>query len=304
MRVCLAVNEMNIRGGTHKQILRLAQYLGRNRIPFQWLTREVDIAKTYPECRNFSITQLPGGVRKKKKSNIGRVFFKFYNLFYDLWDQYCLFKKMEKNIDIVNVHDNGLSFFMILILLHNKKIIWQINDMPGCFCVGAQQGSNVGRTHRVINAIKKKIYCKIADHIDLITVNVTKNKNLVKEYFHKEAVVLYCGTDVVESRGSHECVKNKKCVHLISTGVFFRYRNYETQVLVVEKMCNDGYNCHLDIVGSTELDPQYADDIQKLIRECNLCDNISIHGQVDEEKFNLLYDNADVFLFININKSW
>lgn len=306
MKVCLVVNEMNIRGGTHKQILRLAQYLERKRISFQWLTREFDINKTYPECRDFSIIQLTGGVRKKKKSDtlIGRVLFKFYNLFYDLWDQYSLFKKMEKDVDLVNVHDNELSFFMILVLLHNKKLIWQINDMPGCFCVGAQQGSNVGRIHRVINAIKKKIYSEIANHIDLITVNVTKNKRLVKEHLNKDAVVLYCGTDVVASTGIHECIKNKKCVHLISTGVFFRYRNYETQVCVVEKILNNGYNCHLDIIGSTELDPQYADDIQKLIQECNLCDNISIHGQVDEEKFNSLYDNADIFLFININQSW
>ena len=37
MRVCLAVNEMNIRGGTHKQILRLAQYLRKKIFLFNGL---------------------------------------------------------------------------------------------------------------------------------------------------------------------------------------------------------------------------------------------------------------------------
>lgn len=113
MKVCLAVNEMNIRGGTHKQVLRLAQYLKSKMIPFQWLTREFDIDKTYPDCSDFDIIQLEIGIRKKKKSDgfIGRGFFKFYNFFYDLWDQYLLFKKIEKDVDLVNVHDNGLSFF-------------------------------------------------------------------------------------------------------------------------------------------------------------------------------------------------
>lgn len=306
MRVCLAVNEMNIRGGTHKQILRLAQYLRKKNISFQWITREVDEKKTYPDCSGFDIIQLPNDFRKKNTSStfIGSVFFKFYNFFYDLWDQYSLFKKIGKDIDLVNVHDNGLSFFMILLLLHNKKIIWQINDMPGCFCVGAAQGVNVTGVRRIVHGVKKKIYRTIAKHTDLITVNVTKNKRLVKEHLNKDAVVLYCGTDVVASTGIHECIKNKKSVHLISTGVFFRYRNYETQVCVVKKLLDAGYDCHLDIIGATELSPQYADDIQNMVREHNLCDYISIHGQVNERQFNSLYDNADIFLFVNINQSW
>ena len=306
MKVCLAVNEMNIRGGTHKQVLRLAQYLKGKAISFQWLTREFDINKTYPDCSEFDIIQLKGGVRKKKASDIfmGRVFFKFYNFFYELWDQYCLSKKIEKDVDLVNVHDNGLSFFMLLVLFRNIKLAWQINDVPACFHRGVAQGSDVGMMSRIIDAVKRKIYRAIARSTCLITVNVTKNKRLVEQYLNQEAVVLYCGTDMTGSKNIHECIKDKKCMNLISTGVFFKYRNYETQVYVVEKLLDSGYSCHLDIVGSIELDPQYADDIQNLIREHDLCDHISIHGQVDEQKFDSLYDNADIFLFININQSW
>ena len=53
MKVAIVVNELNIRGGTHKQVLRLCEYLVAQEIEFKLLTKYYDAAKTYPEFEKF-----------------------------------------------------------------------------------------------------------------------------------------------------------------------------------------------------------------------------------------------------------
>ena len=96
----------------------------------------------------------------------------------------------------------------------------------------------------------------------------------------------------------------KQCVRLLSTGVFFGYRNYETLVLVVEYLCSKGYDARLDIIGSTDKDKAYADKILSLIQDKKIENSIKVWGQVDEETYNSLYNQADIFAFINIDQSW
>ena len=58
----------------------------------------------------------------------------------------------------------------------------------------------------------------------------------------------------------------KHQVKLLSTGVFFSYRNYETLVLVVDYLRSKGYKVKLDIIGSTDKDKDYANKILALIK--------------------------------------
>ena len=39
MKIAVVVNELNVRGGTHKQVLRLCQYLKKNKIDFILCTK-------------------------------------------------------------------------------------------------------------------------------------------------------------------------------------------------------------------------------------------------------------------------
>ena len=58
MKIAVIVNELNIRGGTHKQVLRLCQYLKKNNIDFVLCTKIYENAKTYKEFENFDIISL------------------------------------------------------------------------------------------------------------------------------------------------------------------------------------------------------------------------------------------------------
>ena len=299
MKVSVLVNEMNIRGGTHKQVVRLCEYLRRKNIEFEWITRCYELQKTYPECAGFNIKDINEVMTYNCDANfLEKIRIKLK----DIYNQYRLYKMISKDTDVVNVHDNGLSFVICLCILNKRKVVWQINDLPGRFQVGPSVKSKV--RFRSLNWLAKKYLGFLGRHVDLITVNVTKNRDRVKKCMAAEAKVFYCGTDLEQQAAIHKKVRDKKCIRIVSTGVFFPYRNYETQVKVVKELKRRGNDCHLDIIGSTELNAGYAAKIRDLIRENQLDDSITIHGQVDEKKFNEIYEDADAFLFINLDQSW
>ena len=293
MKVAIYINELNIRGGTHKQVLRLCQYLENHKIEFKLLTKYYDPKKTYPEfekCHPISL------YKTEEEFNTKRTIIK------KIVDMLKFIKMVPCDYDIVNIHDCHLPWLTCFFAFSKRiKTVWQINDLPHCFGVG------VGKTYdgKRNNENMCRFYRWIAKHVDAITVNVTKNKERVEVCMGKSADVFYCGVDVNHALQKHSYRREmKQHVKLLSTGVFFTYRNYETLVYVVEYLKNSGYDVQLDIVGSTDRDKKYVDKINNLIEEKSLKEHVKIWGQVDEKIYNLLYNQADIFAFINIDQSW
>ena len=293
MKVAVLVNELNIRGGTHKQVLRLCEYLESQNIEFELLTKYYNKEKTYPGFQRF---------HPKSLFHSEEEFYKKRGLADRIKGVSQLFNMIPKDCDVINVHDNGLLWIMWLAVLKGQqKIVWQINDLPDCFKVGVGAQKNAGRKDKLMS----KIYTAIAKKTATITVNVTKNKERVERCMGKDAEVFYCGVDVNAALQKHSYhLEIKKRIKLLSTGVFFGYRNYETLVLVVEYLRNKGYDITLDIIGSTNQDKEYANTVISLIKEKNLQGAVKVWGQVDEETYNSLYNGSDVFAFINIDQSW
>lgn len=173
--------------------------------------------------------------------------------------------------------------------------------MPGEFRVGNAKGVEI--RHRWLNECSKKRIVSISQKVDAITVNVTKNQERVNQYLNKDALVFYCGVDVNDNFENHSPICGDE-IKLLSTGVFFPYRNYESLVEVVHVLRQKGYHVSLDIIGSTQLDEEYSSKVQKMIDELKLSDCIKIWGQVDNETYNRLYNESNIFLFMNIDQSW
>lgn len=301
MKTAIVVSEINIRGGTHKQVLRLCQHLEQQGIEFSLLTKYYEPEKTYPEFQKYNILFVKEKEEEWKKEYS---FFKKLKILWDkmLGEEYALFRKLPKGTNVVNIHDNRLFVFSFLVkILTKAKLVWQINDLPYRLLHGLDKESG------------KDIYAKWEDFFvnqsvkraDAITVNVSKNRARVQDKMGRDAHVFYCGVDVNDKLLPHVHTMTKdKPIRLLSAGVFFPYRNYETLVQVVGHLRSEGYDAHLDIIGSTDMDKPYADSIRNLIKENGLQEHITVWGQVDEETYARLYNEADIFMFLNIDQSW
>jgi len=290
MKISILISELNVRGGTHKQVHRLCEYLIRNGHEVKLITKFYDSAKCYPGVENFNVISFDK-------------FFKETNLIGKI-NSYVGYLKMARaaitDSDVINIHDNGLAMAQLFIkfISPQKNVVWQINDLHGSFRIGVSKKLN-DNTHFRLQRALIKYAAKIAAKI---TVNVSKNAERVKEFYNKDAEVVYCGVDLRNLSISEPKKKNIQKIKLLSTGIFFRYRNYETLLMVQSLLINKGYNVESTIIGTTSLNKEYADEIKKLAENLKL--NCNITGDISEEELIQYYKDADFFLFLNIDQSW
>ena len=291
--ITFLINELNIRGGTHKQFLYLLKYTASQNVDFKIITTCYEPEKTYPDFSKFEqqITVIPRG--------------KGESIFSKLCNRLRFALKLRKELKqsaFINVHDPGFELFFLF--FPSQRVIWQINDLPYYFNVGIFKNKTYSN---IKNAILRKLAVWGTQHaVQKITVNVTKNKQRVEKYLQRPALVYYCGIEAIDVtkdiNSTFERFAQKR-INILSSGVFFPYRNYETQIAVIEQLLQKGINARLKIIGATS-DKSYTNKIQELIKTKALSSAVTICGQVDEQTFKELHTNADIFMFINIDQSW
>lgn len=287
------INEMDIMGGTHKQVLRLCEYLDDQDVDFQIVTKFYDNKLTYADFNRFKIVSFNSKRQSGLKSKIADFILQLRIGFY-----------VGRSATTVNVHDNGFGVVMLIVGLFNLRLIWQINDLPGAFKVGNSKSRKAGFVVAALQAFQRIYFKWLVKHVvDEVSVNVSKNADRVKSLLGATARVFYCGVDEVAQK-SLSYSKDKSCLRILSTGVFFPYRNYETLVQLVRECKELGFPVELDIVGSMDRDPKYSERILNLIELEGLQNQITCHGQISDEFYRELFLRSDVFFFINIDQSW
>ena len=290
--IIFLISDLSVRGGTHKQFLKLVEYVDKHGIEFKIITHHIDLNNTYPGFSKFENKIIV--INELASNSIIWKFVNYFKIYRDL-------KAAVSDGDIINIHDGGFEKY--LGVFKGKKVYWQINDLNACF----QEGVFINRQNTFFNKLLK-IYIK--SNINVITkftVNVSKNAERIKKHFNRNALVFYCGIEPLgftkDQSKTIKRFKNKQ-INLLSSGVFFPYRNYETQIKVVKILKNKGVDVSLNIFGSTMLDPVYSEKIKKIIQDEDLSNNIKVLGQIDDDMFRDLHNNSDLFLFINVDQSW
>ena len=299
MKVAVLINELNIRGGTHKQVLRLCQYLKNCGDDVTIYTRVYNINNTYPEFKDIKVVVFE---KKAEKERISKfvLWEKIEKLFLIDKTANNILNSIELDTDIINVHDMGFQRVMYLAKRKRKcPVVWQINDLPTCFRVGFAKNVKDSVTLKGQRIIERFL----AKKIDRITVNVSKNKENINRYYKKDAKVFFCGVDTNNKLQEHH-YKKYNCINLLTMGVFYPHRNYEILVPIIENLLRSNLNVHLDIIGSTDNDLAYSKKIIDMINEKKLQKYITIWGQVDENTYSMLFNKANIFLFLNVNQSW
>jgi glycosyltransferase involved in cell wall biosynthesis len=288
VRIAIYVGELDVKGGTHKQVLRLAQYLLDYGHDVLIVTPNYQPGEGYPEFAKLPILSMP-------QQTGGTFLSKFKNRFRPIQ---MAFQMPE--FDIINLHDNRVVLFGLIakLLRRGKRYVWQINDLHPAFQIGAHSAqvrlSPVALLHRLANRL-------LAQMVDSITVNVSKNRERVKELLSRDASVLYCGVDFPDF--DFPIQTGPGAFRLMSTGLFFPYRNYDTLV----KACAVANRClslpiQLTIVGDTRYSPDYAASIKALADAegvaLTILENLS-QSELDQQ---LLQSHA--FAFVNVDQSW
>lgn len=288
------INELDLRGGTHRQFLELLDYASSQGEKFVIITKRLNLDQTYPGFSKYAdkiriLRDMPP-MRWWKRFSYGWLCYIRY------------FRGLIKDVNVINVHDCGFERYFFIFF--GKKVIWQINDLPFIFYEGIAKKCVVNnRNHREKWCIK--ILTRL--FVDQITVNVGKNAERVERQLGRHATVLYCGIspiNVVHENNATLDRFGQNKIRLLSSGVFFPYRNYETLVDVIELLQGEGIDASLNIFGSTQRCPDYYQKIQTMVEQKGLSGSVKILGQIDEAQYRALHEESDMFCFINVDQSW
>jgi glycosyltransferase involved in cell wall biosynthesis len=288
MKVVMVVQGLSVRGGTQKQVLRLAQDLRRRGASIQILTFDYNPEQSYQEFGQLAVetfTTPPGG------NWPGRV----YRKARAVWG---MVSRVGKDTDILSVQDAGCEWVQLVAKLRRPrvKVVWQINDLHPAFRVGPFSKLESHWTHPFYRFLGRLV----AKFARKVTVNVMKNKLLVDKCYKVESALFYPGVDQLETEPLAR--QFRQPLTLLSMGVFFPHRNYETLVRAIACLRDRGVDCHLILVGATRFSEAYADRIRALAAE--LVVSVRLTGEVNEDELAKILLDSDVFLFANLDQSW
>jgi len=321
LNVALVICNLNIKGGTQKQFLRLAEFLDRHEIPFKIYAAAFDPKTCYPEFLRFAdriICVHRAQTKSKRKKTLRRfkAFAKFLSLslliiMKQLMNVYRVYKCISGEHNIINIHDHTVHwiaiFFKFRLWGSKPKVVWQLNDFPSVFYVGPHTVYKKGLSYYIerICTLPLLVIEKIVAHaMDAITVNVKKNEVMVKKIYKKTAYTFYPGIDKpFTQRKSFGDFHSP--IRLVTTNVLLPYRRIEDIIYAMRILKQENLNCVLKVIGAYDWgESGYYEHLQRLISKYGMEREVQFLGQIDTQKMEEVYLNSDVFIFVNHNQSW
>ena len=286
MKITLLTDNLSVRGGTHKQVLRLAEYLRASGDEVEIVTREYEPDACYEEFRGFAI-KTDARPKRGRTARLGR-----------LASGRRLSHLISRDTDLLNVHDQGCELITLQALLERPSlpVVWQINDLHPAYRVGPYAGA----VPRWIDPLERSIGRYVARRCRAVTVNVSKNAVRVRENMGVEPQVFYCGVDQAAGRSISRPLATP--LRIVSIGVLYTYRNYETIIEALALLGKQGLPATLTIVGSAKYHPEYKTDLEALAAERQV--ELKFLGEIPEENLRRTLEESHVFVFINIDQSW
>lgn len=289
MKVVLVTRDVSIRGGTQKQVLRLAQDLRRRGALVQILAFAGN-GKGYVEFGDFRL-ETCHGLQEARGGWLKRLSGEIISAWY-------LVSKIDSDTSILNVHDHGCMWVQMIAKLRHPllKQVWQINDLHPAFHIGP-----LGNTKRRWCDPLHRVLCRlVAKFASRVTVNVSKNKSRVDACYRVNSDLFYPGVD--QCVGEPLIRKCRRPLQLLSVGVFFPYRNYEAILSAMTILREQGLKSCLTLVGATNQSEEYAESIRSLAKEREM--PVRIAGEVDDAEFKQIMLDSDLFVFANLDQSW
>jgi glycosyltransferase involved in cell wall biosynthesis len=213
-------------------------------------------------------------------------------------------------VDILNPHEWPASWACVFVKLYKRvPVVWMCNDVWHL--------PDEGEETRLRFKVMKKTVIGATDFIlslfiDRIVVLDNRIKGIVKNYYHKEAIVIRSGIDLedykkeISQASAREQLKiEKNSFVFICFSIFFPHRRFEDVIEAFRRLYNENSNARLMIIGSSQFDQDYYLKIKKLRESYNLQMAIDINDSfLPEDQVKKYLIAADVFVFPNEKQTW
>lgn len=327
MTIALCIWQLDTYGGSIRQILELARYLQKQGHTVDVFAYSVDRQRCFPEFIDEVNVIVPKPLPQKQilyaqSDPISKRIWAFlYNEYLQLLQvnaigTLILREHEKKHYDVINFHDHGV--YRLASRFDDLKKIWMMNDPPSFIDAKEKDASAYSQTTlmKILAWIETWRTRRAVSHLDSIVVLDNRNKDIIRRYFARDAIVVKSGLSIDSSYLSYKEVQERKnkahakekrrLVYLLTTNIFFRHRRYEDLIEAANLIVHSRkiQNVQFRIVGDPSPDMGYFNTIQKLVKKYKLERHVHFLGKVTEKELGAEYRRADVFVFPNHNQTW
>ena len=288
MIIAIIIRRLNVKGGAQRQALCLARELKLMGHNVALYTFFYDKNKCFSDLINGLAVIVSNAADPKLLSSL-----------------------IDPHSDLLNPHDQEAYkvAFHFKKDIKNTPSVWMMNDVPGKgfgFWKESQFNPELRRS------FAKAFYHKFYDWRDKsfiasqekITVLDNWNKELVKNHYKKDAVVVRSGLDVDQFGYKEHLHPKSKTIKLLCAGIFFPHRRFEDAITATSLLQSNGYDANLTILGDYENDKNYYGKLTRWAHFLRIENRVKFVGKVSDEELKKAYQNHDIFIFSNHLQTW
>jgi glycosyltransferase involved in cell wall biosynthesis len=283
MRVLIVYPKMDLYGGAELLVVRLANYLTKNKIDNALLTTDI-----VPEIENDFIGTHIIKYPYRTVKNI----LKPLNLFRTLWLLHKGLRKNIKDFDIINVHNYPAE---LCIFPYHKPVVWMCNEPPEVH-VRFDEEPKYSLRRFVIGAILDFDKYVVQHHIKNVVVADQFNEIRFRKLYGLNPHVINYGIDydffAQQARDREK--KRAGQFTVLHVGMLTPLKNQMESIKTIEKLKNTIPGIKLILAGFGE--GHYLLSLQKYIREKQLEEHVEFTGHLSREHLRDLYHTGEVLL--------
>jgi len=301
MKISMLVDDLSIKGGYQKLVLRLSKQLeelGHNVTIYAPI---VNKNNCYPDI--WSNLKVKSIINTNDISLRATTIDKIKKIIY----YFLLTMKFPKS-DVIIVHDPMSLMALNFINTKKTKVLWMLNHQLPYYLQKDKKinnENNINNSNLIKKYIKKLFAIIIKSNlkkVDLILTYDSYNNDLIQNNLKNNSLVIYAGADIEEKVLDDKIIKDQ--IQLLSIGVVFEYRRYEDIIDAINILNKEGVDCSLKIVGEVNFSLEYLSFLKKLIKNYNLDNKIFFCGTISNKDMDRIYRESDIFLFVNNAFTW
>ena len=311
MKIAVIVRRLDVKGGTQRQALSLANELLKRGHEVKMYAFFYSAEKCYPDLlAPFKVIALdPAIARPPVFPRLANIPFLRYlatiaAIRHETKSAKALACFIDPDTELLNPHDRvahrAAAFFKRRV--RDVPSVWNTNDTHSMLW-GVDKLADIDpaydqpRWKRALYRLRDGYEnARYIGAQDAIVVVDEFNRGLMKNYFGRDAIVVRNGPNM-DHFAYRERTPPSAAVRLLTSGIFFPHRRFEDAIGAVKILRDEGINATLNIIGDPESDQAYAEKLRTLVAGQGLGDHIRFLGKVSEEELVRRYREDDIYLY-------
>ncbi|MFC0560845.1 glycosyltransferase family 4 protein [Halalkalibacter alkalisediminis] len=238
----------------------------------------------------------------------------YYSNILNKYDRYLYLLKINKQLKEIEksiLSNESIDFVHAHTVFSDGGTAYQLYEKYGINYMVTVRNTDINRFYKYWIPLRPYMYKILLNARKVVFISHAYKKQMfsllpakVVSQIKSKCIVIPNGIDKYWHKESKETkVRKDKLseINLLFIGMLNKNKNLKSVLLTCAKLCEQGYNAKLKVVGNGPLE----DDFRSLTKELNIDKNVEFHGYItDKKSIKSIIDECDVFIMPSFKETF